>query len=395
MTALEECAQSPGDARRARRVAIVVPDLRVGGLQEMAVRLLLSLDPDEFEPRVYTFDGGGPLADDLRVRGVVHVHLPRPAGIAPGYARELAEAFTRDGIELVHCHNVTALFHGARAAWRAGRIPVLFTEHDREMPAPWKHRVLHRWLARRATRVVAVSDRLRDALVQFEGFPTERTSTLVNGVPDPRTAFGGDRARARTELGWRDEADWAGWWEAPVALAVGSLTPVKNHAGLLRMMRAVRQVVPEARLALVGAGPLESALRSQVAEDLPAGAASLMGERRDVARLLAACDVFVLPSHSEGLSLSLIEAHGAGRPSLCFDVGGNREVIEAGATGWLVPPGDESAYAERLAGALADPQALEPLGAAARRRFEAAFTHDLMVQRYLRHYRELICRVES
>ena len=366
-------------------LGVVLPDLRVGGLQSMAVRLLLSLPRDEFAPRVYTFDPGGedgPLAAELAAAGVAHVFRARPPGRAPGYAARLAGALRSDGIDLVHCHNITALYHGARAAHRAGRLPVLFTEHDREMPAPWKHRLLHRWIVRRARLVVAVSDRLRGELVRYEGFPAARTSTLFNGVPDPRDDFDGDRDTARAELGWDAR---------PVALAVGSLTEVKNHAGLIRAWGEVRRRVPEARLCLAGCGELESDLRRR-AGGLPDGAVELLGERHDVARLLAACDVFVLPSHREGLSLSLIEAHGAGRASVAYDVGGNAEVLRDGVTGWLVPPGNEAALAASLVSALAGRSGRAPLEQAARGRFLEAFTHERMVARYLDLYRRLCPR---
>jgi L-malate glycosyltransferase len=361
-------------------LAVVVPDLRVGGLQAMAVRLALALDRRDFAPAVYTFDGGGPLEQDLARAGVAHVHLPRGPGADSGHARTLAARFRADGIALVHCHNITALFHGARAAHRAGRLPVLYTEHDRDMPAPLRHRLLHRWLARRVGRAVAVSARLRDALVRWEGFPAGRTTALVNGIDDPRREFPGTRQAARAELGWDD---------APVALAVGSLTPVKDHAALIAAFAAVRERLPRARLAIAGTGELRADLERRAAE-LPDLAVTLLGERRDVARLLAAADVFVLSSRSEGLSLSLIEAHAMGRASVAFDVGGNGEVLEHGGTGLLVPAGDGAALAAALHALLSDPARRAPLESAARARYLAAFTHERMVGQYVAHYRALL-----
>ncbi len=360
-------------------LAVVVPDLRVGGLQAMAVRLALALDRAEWAPRFYAFDGEGPLAAELDVAGVPHACLQRAPGVDWPLAARLAARLSADGAALVHCHNVTALFHGARAARRAGRLPVLYTEHDRDLPAPWRQRLLHRWLARRVTRTVAVSRRLADALVRWEGFPRARTAPLLNGAGDPRAACAESRAQARAALGWDD---------APVVLAVGSLTDVKNHSGLLAGWPAVRARAPGARVVLAGDGPLRAGLQA-AADALPRGAAVLLGERHDVPRLLAAADVFVLPSRSEGLSLSLIEAHGAGRPSVACAVGGNGEVLLDGETGRLVPAGDGAALAEALAGLLADPALRARQGAAARARYVSAFTHAAMVARYVGLYREL------
>ncbi len=360
-------------------LGVILPDLRIGGLQSQAVRLATSLGRDEFSPHFYTFDGAGPLLDELRAAHIPHTNVARPGGIALGYAAELAEHLRDDGMEVVHCHNVTALFHGARAARLAGRLPVLFTEHDREMPAPWRHRLLHRWAVRKATRIVAVSANLERDLVRYEGFPRARTSTLFNGVPDPAEEFPDDRPRARAELGWDDR---------PVVVAVGALTPVKNHAGLLRAMMRVWAALPAARLVVAGVGELDQELQ-RLAATTTCASVDFLGERRDVARLLAGADVFVLPSHREGLSLSLIEAHGAGRPSVVYDVGGNGEVVQDGLTGWLVPAEDEGALGDRILAALNDPEACRHAGTAARRRFTSTFTHDRMVGAYVDLYREL------
>jgi glycosyltransferase involved in cell wall biosynthesis len=357
-------------------LAIVIPDLRVGGLQLMAVRLARALDAREWLPRVYSFDGGGPLAAMLDEAGIAHVDLPRRPGVDAGYARRLGAGFARDGAALVHCHNITALFHGARAARAAGGLPVLYTEHDREFPAPWRQRLLHRWLARRVDLAVAVSAALAATLEGQEGFHAEE---LVNGTPDPRADYAGSRSQARAELGWP---------EVPTLLAVGSLTPVKNHAGLLDLLSGLRARVPELRLAVAGDGPLRKELGRRAA-GLPAGCVAWLGERDDVPRLLAACDVFVLPSHSEGLSLSLVEAHGAGRASVAFAVGGNPEVIEDGLTGLLAPVGRGDALSTALTGLLLDPARRASMEAAARERYLAVFTMERMVARYVAHFRAL------
>jgi glycosyltransferase involved in cell wall biosynthesis len=368
------------------RLAVVVPDLRVGGLQEMAVRLALSLDQDEFETHFYTFDGLGPLEADLKAAGVPATLVPRPPGLALAYSARLAERFVSDGIDLVHCHNVTALHHGARAAARARAIPVLFSEHDREMPAPWKHRLLHRWIVRYADRIVAVSGRLARDLVRFEGFPADRMETVFNGVPDVRAAWSGSQSEARAELEWPD---------GPALLAVGALTPVKNHGSLLAALQTVLQARPDARLYVAGIGPLQAELCRE-ADRIAAGSVVWLGERRDVPRLLAAADVFVMSSHSEGLPLSLIEAHAAGRAAVCPDVGGIPEILcatDPGRSGWLAPPDDAAALGAALLEALSDPERLAMAGQAARARYERWFTHDRMVARYVELYRQLVPRM--
>jgi len=351
----------------------------VGGLQAMAVGLAGALDRERFACHFYSFDAEGPLTAELDRLGLSHVHLPRRPGVDRGYAARLAARWRTDRIQLVHCHNVTAMFHGSRAAWNLGRLPVLFTEHDREMPAPWRHRLLHRWLVRRVDRVAVVSAGLADELVRYEGFPRDRTVALVNGIPDPMRRARGDRKLARAALGWSSE---------PVVLAVGSLTEVKNHAGLLAAWEGCA-ARGRARLAIAGEGPLEGALQQQL-RVRGLDRVQLLGRRDDVPRLLAAADVFVLPSHREGLSLSLVEAHAMARPSVAFDVGGNGEVLQHERTGLLVPPGNQTGLAGALARLLDDLPLARQLGPAARERYLAHFTHARMVEQYLMLYESML-----
>lgn len=365
----------------AQALAVVVPDLAVGGLQAMALALAAALDRTRFVPKFYTFDGEGPLADALHQAGLSHRHLPRPPGVAAGHARRLAELFVQDEIALVHCHNVTAMFHGSRAAWRAGRLPVLFTEHDREMPAPWRHRLLHRWLARRVHHTATVSAGLARDLIQLEGFSPRRTMPLLNGIPDPALQAPDTRTAARAALGWDAQ---------PVVLAVGSLTAVKNHRGLLDAWgQLLSSRTQPARLVLAGEGPEREHLERLLAQ-LPAGSVELLGNRSDVPLLLAAADLFVLPSHREGLPLCLVEAHAMSRASVAFDTGGNGEVIADGESGVLVTLGDTAALAARLGELLDDPLRREQLGGEARRRFLDLFTHERMVVDYVEVYERLL-----
>ncbi|MFT7461708.1 MAG: glycosyltransferase involved in cell wall biosynthesis [Pseudohongiellaceae bacterium] len=371
----------------SQAVAVVVPNLAVGGLQAMAVALAAALDQQRFLCKFYTFDGEGPLVESLAAAGLIHRYLPRPAGVAAEYAKRLSEMFVADDIALVHCHNITAMFHGSRAAWRAGRLPVLFTEHDREMPAPMRHRLLHRWLARRVHETATVSAGLTRDLVRLEGFSPRRTHPLLNGIPDPAEALSQTtdicerRAAARAMLGWDDR---------PVVLAVGTLTPVKNHTGLLdawNQLLAARS--DPARLVVAGEGPERARLEQQLSA-MPKDSVKLLGTRSDVPTLLAACDLFVLPSHREGLPLCLVEAHAMSRAAVAFDTGGNNEVIVDGETGLLVPLGDLSGLATTLGRLLDDGARREAMGQRGRHRFLEHFTHERMVVDYIEVYERLL-----
>lgn len=195
------------------------------------------------------------------------------------------------------------------------------------------------------------------------GVSGDMISVVRNGVVARSPAVG--RADMRRDIGIADEA--------PLAITVARLAPQKNHAALLSALPEILAARPGFRLALVGAGPLEAELREAAA---PLGEAVLfLGHRNDVPGLLAAADLFVLPSLFEGLPLSLIEAMAAGLPVVASDVGGIDEVVARGVTGHLAAPEE---LASAILALLRDPDAAARMGKAGKRRFETDFSHARM-----------------
>src|SRR5205823_13173952 len=141
------------------------------------------------------------------------------------------------------------------------------------------------------------------------------------------------------------------------------------------------------RVTLVGEGPGRPAVATDIRR-LPAERAELVGARRDVPELLAAADLFVLSSRSEGLPISVLEAMAAGLPVVATNVGGMPEVVVNGETGFLVPPAEPRALAEAVGRLLLDPELRQRFGAAGRRRAERRFD----VARFHRAHVRLYCR---
>jgi glycosyltransferase involved in cell wall biosynthesis len=165
---------------------------------------------------------------------------------------------------------------------------------------------------------------------------------------------------------------------------------VKDQLTLVRAFLRLVDTVPDARqrlrLALVGDGPL----RRQAAELLAAHGsldlAWLPGFRDDVADVMRGLDVFVLPSLKEGISNTILEAMATGRPVVATDVGGNRELVAEGETGYLVPAGDDEAMAAALRRYVDAPCSIAAHGQAGRRRAEREFSLERMVEAYASVY---------
>ena len=335
--------------------------------------LLEGLDTKRFQTQVIAYDCLGPLAGRLGLAGVPCSLLKRNPGIDLRFILALAWRLARMRPDILPLHNPTAFFYGALAGWLA-RVPrIIYTEHGRDFASSKRNKYLHRLLGRLVDRVVVVSESGR-AVLAAEGIPDRHILTIHNGIDAARFLMGEDRWRIRERLGFAREQ--------PLVGIVVRLDPIKNHAVLLRAMARVVASQPEAVLLIIGDGPLRGALTSRSVELGLAENVHFLGNRDDVPELLAALDVMVLCSHSEGMSLTLLEESAAGKAIVATAVGGNAEIIEDHACGLLVPPDDDAALARAISGLLADTERALALGQSARLRYLREFTLERMVSRY-------------
>jgi glycosyltransferase involved in cell wall biosynthesis len=163
---------------------------------------------------------------------------------------------------------------------------------------------------------------------------------------------------------------------------VARLQPVKDQASLLAAFARVAAELPNAKLVLVGDGPVRAALESQSASPALAGRVIFLGRRSDIPDILPTFDVFALPSLSEGLPLTLLEAMAAGLPCVATAVGAMPEAIVAERTGLLVPVGDVAALADTLLRLLRDPNLRREMGQAGQKRARELFDLKVMTRRY-------------
>jgi glycosyltransferase involved in cell wall biosynthesis len=232
-------------------------------------------------------------------------------------------------------------------------------------------------------RMVAVSDSNRRYCVEVQRIRADKLLVIDNGIdlaalpalaPDAVEQLRGEFGLAAGDF---------------VVSMVGRLHPQKDHDCLLRAVATTVVELPTMRVLLVG----EGALRDEVAKRIAAlglGAkVQLLGERRDVAVILALSDLFVLPSRWEGMPNAVLEAMAAGLPVLATRVDGTLDVVRDGETGILVPPGDDRALAAALLAIGRDPARRRSLGAAGRRRTEEAFSIDRFVDGFERLYLSL------
>ncbi|MGH2664057.1 MAG: glycosyltransferase [Actinomycetota bacterium] len=342
------------------RILLLIKGLGRGGAEQLLLSAASHLDRDRFEYEVaYLLPWKNALVGSLEKTGMPVHCLDGARG--PGWLTRLRDLVRRRRIELVHSHSPLPAV-GSRLALPA-RMRRVYTEHnvwDRYHRATYWANVL---TFPRSDHVFAVSEQVRESIRYPRGLRSRRmppVETLYHGL-DPDAVSGWDGPNGiRQELGIPDDA--------PVVGTVANFKAHKGHGHLLHAALRVRAAVPDVRFVFVGTGPLEDEMRSRAREMGLNGNVVFAGFREDVPRVAGTFDVFCLPSLYEGLSIALMEAMSLGKPVVVTAVGGQPEVVTEARDGFLVPPGDPSALAERLTMLLRDRELRQRLGRNARQR---------------------------
>jgi len=358
----------------AVRVLHTIESSAAGGAERLALTLARGMAQRGFEP-VFAAPGEGWLSEQIRGLGLELLPLPTRRRIDLRFLRWLLSALNDNEISIVHAHLMAMNLYGSAAA-RLAHIPCVATLHGKLYDLERRRRrLVYRLIGSLAARLVAVSSDLGEALTRQAGVSPLKISVIPNGV---------DLSRFSTSARQSRHSD------APRIISVGSLTQVKGHRFLIEALAIVRREFPAAELLIVGEGPCRSELEALCRERRLAAAVKFLGQREDLPTLLGSCDLFALPSLSEGQPLSLLEAMAAGLAVVATRVGGNLEVVGDGESGFLVAPASPAEMAARLGGLLREPALAHQMGLAGRRRVEAEFSLAAMLDRYEGLYRNLL-----
>jgi glycosyltransferase involved in cell wall biosynthesis len=323
--------------------------------------------------------GPGEYVDQLRARGLtVHV-VDSPRGLSPAAVlRSIWRTFRllrRERFDVVHTHGTVIGVIGRVAAWLARTPVVVHQVHGFHHHANMK--ATGRWMSIRVERVMAwLTDELLfqnpadiETCVASRIAPRRKLTLIGNGIQ--LDAYGNGTLPSN---------------EPPIVLAVARFEPVKNHAMLLEAARRLKERGVVFVLQLAGDGETRSACEAQVREQGLTDVVRFLGYRDDIPALTAGADVCVLTSIKEGMPRAILEAAASGRPMVATDVVGNADALADGVAGYLVPLGDASALADRIAELLADPEKRRTIGRQARAHAEAHFDERTTTERIIEVY---------
>jgi len=367
-----------------RTVMHVLPDLRIGGGQTIALQGLRQLDGARYRAVVVSL-GADTDAMTAAYRGscAAVVSLGHQPDQGPSTVGRLVRLIREHGVELVHTHSDLDRKLGQSSALLS-RVPVVGHLHSEwihfgSMAPPGastSRRVRSSALAfvrdgieRRTVRhYVAESARVKELFAPMVSAPI---SVLQQALPlesYEEAIASGDRLLVRAELGVPEDA--------LLLVNVSRLVDGKGQDDLFPLLATVRLRRPDTWLLLVGEGDRREVLERAACENGVLDRVVFAGDRSDVARILVAADIFVFPSYTEGFGMVALEAMGAGLPVVAYDLPPFHEFMQPGTTSLLCPTGDVSALTSAVESLVADPGRAARLGTAARLLAKERFPSD-------------------
>ena len=365
-----------------RRVALVTSRLQSGGKERCVVNLADGLFERGWAPVVICLEKA-PVDCAIRHPEIPIVTIEKWRGHDWRLPFLLANLFKRERVAIAHSHNWGTQLEVAIAGRMSGVPALVHTQHGldygtgvtRHEGRGW----LRRWLKRRSSEeykaVVAVSAEVRDAIRKEWRVPEPRLFLVHNGIhvaPSLPTPAAREDGRRALGIGAQDVAIGA----------VGIFRPIKNFSLLIGAFATISKAHPEALLLMIGDGPLRAEMEEEASRSGAGDRIRFLGLRSDVPQVLPCLDIYSLPSISEGLSISILEAMAASLPIVATRVGGNSEAVEEGSTGLLVPSRSREALAASLETLVVDSERRRRMGDAGRRRALERFTVDRMISDY-------------
>ena len=392
---------------RRLRIAQIVTRMDVGGVPDHVMTLARELS-QRHDMTVVAGEFNPGHAAELASLGVERIELPLarlPDPLKDLRAMRALRALLKDKrFDVAHTHMSKAALLGVLAARTLVRRPLLVnTAHNlgslalSHRAARSVFRVYDRVLLGRATdAVIVVSDRIRAQVLALGLVRPDRVTAIPNGIALHRFEVPAARAaavRSAFDIGAKEV----------LVVCVARLVWFKGLDTLIdafallpaELPAELPADLPAMRLLIVGAGPLHGDLADRAAALGQGGRITFAGERGDVPDILAAADVFVLSSVSEGMPISIIEAMASGLPTVATDVGGVRELVADGETGFVVPARDAAAFAVPLEQLCRDPALRRTLGQAARQRAQAQFGGAAMAARTEEVYARALARAQK
>lgn len=390
----EKPTQHQAATARPIRVLHLLTAIGHGGAETWLLNMLEQFDRAECAMDFcLKLPEAGVLSHRATERGAAVHNVPlKPTHV--GYIRGLERLLANGKYDVVHSHE--AVYSGI-GVWVARRmnVPVVCTFHHWRTPPQTRFtrhplvrpvRAVYGYFSKRyaiehADAVTALSNKVISHVVpEWKSKPKCRLLSLSTTIP-PR-ATSDERAALRRELGLHEST--------PLVVHIGRFIEQKNHHGLIDVFKGVLREVPDAKLLLLGQGPLKDEVLARIEREGLSSSVLFLGLREDVPRLMACSELCLFPSRDEGFGLVPLEANAAGIPVVGSDIPGLDEAVEDGVTAKLFALHDIAAMTRASVAFLRDPALRAQFGEAGRARAEAQFSHKASAAKMLALYRDVL-----
>ncbi len=361
----------------------VVLSLDVGGLERVVLDLARAARRRGHNISVLCIDHPGTLAGEAEALGIAVHCINKGPGLKISVRRTIAGILASRRPDIIHTHQITALFYTGPVARRAA-IPTVHTEHGKMYASRWRTRLLGRLASRSAQRFFCVSQDIATEVRHWRIARPEKISVVPNGLDLHEFADEEGRVAVRELLGVP-----AG---AVVIGTVGRLSEIKRQDLLIRAVAAVNKAGRAAHVLIVGDGPLRRHLADVAKQMGMADKVHFAGYQARPQPFYYAMDIFALTSRSEGMPLAVLEAWAARRPVVASRVGGLPEIISDGNNGILFDSGNESALKEHLLALIDNRSRAIEIARAGRKTVAEKYNLDQTMAAYETHYLKLARR---
>jgi glycosyltransferase involved in cell wall biosynthesis len=377
------------DGKRAPvHVLFLIDQLReAGGAERMLLNTIRWLPREHFRCSLITFK----IDESLEL----FKNLPCPHFVFPlrrtydwnafQIARKLREFIRKENVQIVHTFHETSDLWAGLIAKMSGDLALVSSRRDMGILRSPKHNVGYRLMNSKFDLVLTVSEEVRRFCIERDHLLPGKVATLWNGLELDRIPPKNGMGTLRSSLGVAVST--------PVIATVGHVRRVKGIDVLVETAGIVAKKFPEAVFLIVGRNaesPYSQELATRIQELGIQRNVRFYGETEAISPLLRMCDIFFLPSRSEGFSNALIEAMACSLPCVATRVGGNAEAVEESQSGYLVDNEDAKTAAERIMQLLENPDAAKRMGLAGREIVERKFTANVMIDQLTGHYDRLL-----
>ncbi len=365
------------------KILHITYDMRIGGT-EMVIKNLIESNSDEsIDMSIFCIESPlGPWGEELKQSGISVTEKARQPGFDIKLIKALRSHIKENHIDILHCHQYTPWVYGTIAA-AFTNAKVVFTEHGRFYPdsSSWKRKFVNPILCKLTSVITAISRATKEALVTYEFIPRNSIDVVYNGIsPLAPNQEAATQLKAQLELPQ----------EALVFGTVARLDPIKNQKMLIKAFGNIQGALPNAYLLIVGDGELMSDLKALVQQLNLNTKVIFTGYKSNPTNFLAIMDVFLLPSLSEGTSITLLEAMSIGKPCIVTNAGGNPEIVEHMETGLVVANNNEQELTQAMLSISQSSNLYVKLSDNAKPRFDTHFHASKMFDSYSKIYRQTL-----